>query len=191
MITTSLIDLIKSNSGKIASKWSRAIITSNFTKTYRKFPEQELIKLGVSVYINLVKWLEKEIVIKVVEDIYVKIGKKRYLEGFPLCEVLYSLNMVKRELWNFVQAEGFISGSLQVYQAMDLLIMIYRFFDSASFYLTRGYHEALYLKIKATKGIDNEIIMDLLPPVSFDVTLKRDQGAFEKMMEGFNLFKVK
>lgn len=191
MISTKFIDMIKNNSDQIARKWTRGLLIAKYSQTYRKFPEEELFKRGKDVYDNLGKWLNKELGTMEMAKIYVNIGKQRYQEGFPLCEVLYALHYIKKVLWNFILSEGMLSSTLEIYQVMDLMVTIYKFFDSAAFYLTRGYHEAMYIKLTDKEVIEKDKIADIFPPGSFYLKFEKEPNAFEKMMEGFNLFKVK
>jgi hypothetical protein len=57
--------------------------------------------------------------------------------------------------------------------------------------MTRGFQEALYKKVTQLKGTDEEKLKEIFPPGSF--YYEKDSGTemFEKLLEGFNLFKVK
>ncbi len=57
--------------------------------------------------------------------------------------------------------------------------------------MARGFQEALYKKATQIKGIDEDKMKDLFPQGSFYYEKEPDTVTFEKLMEGFNLFKVK
>jgi hypothetical protein len=184
-------DMLKNNSGKIAKEWAKGIMSNRFTKTYIKHSEKELIRRSKNVYDNLGNWLEGSIDMTEVGKIYVEIGKKRYKEGFPLCEVIYALHYIKKILWNYISSEGVLSSALEIYQIMGIMAKIHNFFDSAGFYLIRGYHEALYKKVSSKKGIDKKILEDIFPKGSFYYESGFEPDTFEKLMESINLFKVR
>ncbi len=185
------ISVIENDSLELAKKWAKGILKSKFTRTYRKLPEEKLIKLAKNVYDNLGKWLLRSTTRIEIGKIYVEIGKQRYNQGYPLCEVIYAANYEKRILADHISSVGVLPDALKLYHSMDFISRLYDFFDIATFYLTRGYQEALYKKTIQLKGIDNKQLKDLFPHGSFYYEKYSDTQSFEKLLEGFNLFKIK
>ncbi len=167
MIYNKLLSLIENNSEVIAKKWKDEIKNSEYAETYKKLSDKELITRANNVYKNLGKWLDRDTTMKEIGDEYVKIGKARYKEGFPLCEVQLALHYTKKILWNHIISEGILTNALEIFQALELIVSIYNFFDIASFYLIRGYQEATYMEITKIKGLDKKKLMELFPSGSF------------------------
>jgi len=182
---------IENNAMAIAKKWARFVSTSDYTRTYRKLSEDELMKMGKVSYQNLGRFLDPQTSKTEIGKFYTDLGSKRYAQGYPLCEIQYALHFTKRVLLNYISSEGLLPDTLSLYQANAFIVEIYDFFDLAGFYITRGFQEALYKKILSVKGLDKEAINLVFPSGSFYYEQEADFKMFEKAMEGFNLFKVK
>ncbi|MCU0286557.1 MAG: hypothetical protein MUF15_09170 [Acidobacteria bacterium] len=185
------INIIETDSLEMARKCAKGILESRFTKTYRKLPEDNLVQLVKNVYNNLAKWLFHNGSKIEVQKVYADIGIERYSEGYPLCEVLYAAHYEKKILADHISTSGLLPDALNLYHSLEFIIRIYDFFDIATFYLTRGYHEALYKKISHLKGLDEKKIKEIFPEGSFYYEKNSDLESFEKLLDGFNLFKVK
>lgn len=184
------VAIIENNSSAIAKKWAKGVSESRYTKTYRKLPQEDLVKIGKRVYDNLGQWLHPETPQSEIGMIYADIGAKRYEQGFPLCEISYAIHYTKKVLLNHILTESVLPDTLKLYQTQDFVRMIHDFFDLAAFYLTRGFQEALYKKVASQKGISKKNLQDIFPAGSFYYEMEPDFRSFENALEGFNLFKV-
>ncbi|MCP5053312.1 MAG: hypothetical protein GY940_39475 [bacterium] len=185
------INVIGNDSMVIAKKWVNGVSNSEFTKSYRKLPEEELLKIGLRVYKNLGQWLDPSTPTTEIGKIYARVGAERYEQGFPLCEISYATHFVKKVLLNHIFSEGIMPDTLYLYQTHDFVAKVHDFFDLAGFYVARGFQEAIYKRIVNYKGMDKESIEDIFPAGSFYYEREPDFKTFERAMEGFNLFKVK
>jgi hypothetical protein len=170
MLYNKLLSLIETNSLKMAEKWRDGIKTSDFSKTYQKLDDQELLNRSKDVYDNLGKWLDRDTTIQQIEKNYLDVGKKRYHEGFPLCEVHFALHSTKNVLWNHILSEGILTNALEIFQAMDLIVRVYNFFDIATIFIIRGYMEELYAQLGKTSSLDPEELKKTLHLGSFHST---------------------
>ena len=185
------INIIRKDSQIMAKRWAEGVSKSRFTKTYKKLSQERLVQLSSVVYENLGLWLAPETSAEEVGKIYVKLGVERYDQGFPLCEVTYALHYEKKILLNHIFFEGMMPDTLKLYKIHDFVAKVHDFFDLATFYLTRGFQEALYKAVCAQKGVDKKNIEKIFPAGSFYYEVEPEFRTFEKALEGFNLFKVK
>jgi hypothetical protein len=190
-MNSKFIDIIKSNSQAMASKWSKLVAKSDYTKTYQKLSHEERSRLAKNVYDNLGLWLDPKTTSAEIGRTYADIGAARYEQGYPLCELLYAFHFTKTVLLNHIFSESLLPDTLRLYQTYTFIHEIYDFFDLGIFYETRGFQEALYKKILSQKGIDKKNIENIFPQGSFYFKQEPDFRSFEKALEGFNLFKVK
>lgn len=167
MLYNKLLAIIAKDSRQMAHKWRESIRSTEYAQTYQRFNDEELEKRARDVYDTLGKWLESEASMKDIGKVYVKIGKERYLEGFPLCEVQLAIHFTKKILWDHILSEGILTNALEIYQAMDLLQRLQNFFDIASFYIIRGYLEEIYIKLGKSKEIDPAKLKHFFPEGSF------------------------
>jgi len=191
MSLNKFIDMIDNDSMLMARKWAKGILKSKFTKTYRQLDEKKLIKLGKSVYENLARWLDRDTTKIEIGKIYAEIGKQRYKERYPLCEVLYAAHYEKKVLAEHISSAGLLPDALNLYHSMQFMERLYDFFDIATFYLSRGYQEALYKEVIRLKGIDEEKVNEIFPEGSFYYEKETELESLERLLNGFNLFKIK
>jgi hypothetical protein len=191
MIYEQFINVLRRDMPVIAEKFARGVSTSEFTRTYRKMSEKELIKIGMRVYDNLGQWLATDASPADIGKIYARVGVERYEQGFPLCELSYAIHFVKKVFLNHIFSEGFLPDTLKLYQTHDFVARVHDFFDLAAFYLIRGFQESLYKRIISQKSMDKKTVAKAFPEGSFYYEREPDFRTFEKALEGFNLFKVK
>jgi len=167
MLSSALLVMIENNSGHMAAAWRQGIKESPYSKTYQRFSDAELERRARDVYDNLGKWLDRDTTMEQIGEAYILVGRRRYQEGFPLCEVQYGLHYTKKVLWDHVMSEGILSNALEIYQALELTIRLQNFFDLASFYIIRGWLCELALKMEREKGMTHEALQAFFPAGSF------------------------
>ena len=118
-----------------------------------------------------------------------KMGKARYLEGFPLSEIHFAFHLSKSVLWDELATSGILNTSLDLYQGINFLLHLQNFYDMATFYLIRGYQEALYHRMTQDPAISAEARERLFPQGSF---LRRHDDSAQRThwLESWNLFKT-
>jgi len=104
---------------------------------YHRFGDDELGARARLVYANLGKWLEEESE-GLVEEEYFRLGKQRCEERIPLSEVIWALLLTRRNLWQFIELQGWDTVS-DLRRTLDLEILVVRFFDRAIFHVVSGY----------------------------------------------------
>ncbi len=170
MLSSKLLDLINQSSGQMAVKWRDWIRNSHHMVTYQKLSDEVLVMRSKGVIENLGRWIDRGFTMEEVGRVYVEVGRERYREGFPLCEVGLALHFTKKVLWNHLMSEGLMTNSLEIYQAMDLIVQIQNFFDITAFYITRGYQEELYLQLNRTGKVPFDTLDRFFPAESFHCT---------------------
>ena len=190
-IGNKFLEAIGKHSLDLGMKWASGMMDSEYTLTYKTFSEEELIRRGKDDFDHLVRWMEQDIDIKEIGKIYLKVGRARYNEKFPLSEVLFAIHYSKKILWEHVVSSGFVSSTLGLYQATHMMMKINNFYDVACIYLIRGYSEALFIKLSRENRLTGLDIKELFPEGSFfgDMDLKDRSG--QSWLSSWNLFKTK
>jgi hypothetical protein len=67
------------------------------------------------------------------------LGKKRFAEGIPLSEIVYSLALIKHHLLEYIQFSGMIDSAVDLHGDRELQRLVGRFFDKAVYYSVRGF----------------------------------------------------
>jgi len=164
MISSKFVTLLRANVEKMGERWSDMVKKSEHMKTYQKFSDKELQKRNRQFFQNLVLWLEEGASHDKIKSYFAHIGRERYHEGIPLNEINYGIIIAKRVLWSTILSEGFFSNALAIYQAIEMLTMMYNFFDLGYFYIGKEYMEEMYTKIQSSKKFTEKELKDYLFP---------------------------
>ncbi len=162
-----VVSFIDTHIDNFAKAFAKEVEKSRYLTRYKGFEEKELMARGKTLFKTLAKYLKEEMANKEIGKYFVKIGKERYEEGFPLCEVIYALFLIKNIFWKKINEEGFLSSTLEIYIAIETLKKIYDFFDIGAFYIVRGYQEAMYHELGSMEKLSEEDLKKVFFPGSF------------------------
>lgn len=144
MIGAKLIRLIEKHSDALARTLMQRLVSSPRAADLRKVPADELQQRVYEVYHNLSTWLlnttEEQI-----ERRYLAIGMRRAEQDVPLSSAIYALLLTKEHLWDFLRHEGFPDQPVELFQELELALLVDQFYDRALYYMVRGYENALAL----------------------------------------------
>ncbi|BBB32219.1 conserved hypothetical protein [Thermotomaculum hydrothermale] len=162
-----VVQFIDTHIENFSKAFAKEVKKSKYLMRYKGFEEEEVVSRAKSLFKTMTTWLKEEMEYKDVGKYFVKVGKQRYEEGFPLCEVIHALFLIKNIFWKKINEEGFLSSTLQIYIAIETLKKIYDFFDVGAFYIVRGYQEAMYNELGSTGKITEEDLKKVFFPGSF------------------------
>ena len=176
-----LVQVIRANRDRMAAQWCQEIRNCEYMKTYQDFEDEELILRNARILDKLSDSLESGTSRVAIGKFFVTIGKERFREKFPLCEVNYAIFLTKKVFWKRLHTEGELTGPLELYQALELMNAICDFFDLASFYMIRGYTEEMYQKAARTGRLSNDELREVFTPGSFFFENVRFDEEFRKI----------
>ncbi len=162
-----VVSFIDTHIDNFSKAFAKEVKKSKYLMRYKGFEESELTARGMSLFKNLAKYLKEEMNHKEIGKYFVKVGKERYEQGVPLCEVIYALFLIKNIFWKKINEEGFLSSALEIYIAIETLKKIYDFFDIGAFYIVRGYQEIMYQELGSTGKLTEEDLKKVFFPGSF------------------------
>lgn len=158
MISKKLLDLILHKEDKLSRRWVEQIKKSAHMKSYQQHRDDELIRRNKKFFEQLVHWINNDISRDEIDAYFELIGRQRYREGFPLPEIVNGVFLAKKVFYDVLIQEALLDSAMEIYQALELITVIYNFFDQGIFYITRGYLEEMYTAIgKAGKFTDKEL----------------------------------
>ena len=139
LLSDSLIDVIEKNSELIADLWLRDVTSNKSTPGYHQFNKQSLFERFQIVISQYSKWLGGAYDKYDVKNFYMQLGKKRRKEGFALSEVISSLSLVRKHVWEFALSYGIWHKTIDIYMMLELERRMMLFFDKASYWIIKGY----------------------------------------------------
>ncbi len=137
MLTRRLVALIEDHADELTARIVRVVREDPRTSEYRRFDDEDLGRRAHSVYADLGRWLW-ETSEEPIEEEYFRLGQKRRGEGIALSQVVMALLLTRRNLWQFIDAQG-ADSILELRQQLDLELLVVRFYDRAIYHTVRGY----------------------------------------------------
>jgi hypothetical protein len=151
MLSTRLIRLIEDHADGLTRETLQDVVTNPLTPSFRKVPPDELVERVGVLYRNLGNWIgdPKD---DAVRAAYEDWGRRRFRQGIPVSEMVYTMIIVKHHLRRYIRDHGLVEFSgdhvapgeflpVQMHGVQELNSMIGEFFDRALYYLARGYEE--------------------------------------------------
>ncbi len=134
-----LVKLIETHSDGLARALQQKIETCGRCPDYVKLPQGELARVVGEMYQGMGNWLmgksEQEI-----ERRYTTIGQRRAEQGIPLSQVLWTIALVKENLWEYVQVNN-LGTPVELFGELEILQLLDQFFDRAMYYASVGYEK--------------------------------------------------
>jgi hypothetical protein len=158
MVDRTLIDALTFKPQDCAVRWKSAIRKTPHLKHYNQMDDGALIEIDIPFYPLLARTLDRGIDRSLVGDFFVKLGKTRMADGFPISEVIYAVNLSQQVVIEYLMTDFVLDSSIRMYQAMGLVTKVAEFFLLGSFYLTKGYLEATYVSMSSGDKIPEELL---------------------------------
>lgn len=141
MLLPWLMRLIETHAEELADRLIHALRTNPRTTFLHQVSEAELKRRGFDLYHNLGRWLAEKSETEI-EATYRENGRRRFLEGVPLSQLIYALILMKQHLWDFIRKNDLPETATNLYGEEQLEMMVGQFFDKALYHAVRGYEEA-------------------------------------------------
>ncbi len=139
LLSDRLIDVIEKNAERIAGIWLDDVTTNRSTAGYHPVNRQDLFQKAYTIISQFGRWLGGFYRDEDIRNFYMELGRERNRAGFKLSEVLSTLSLLKKDIWEFALSRGMWQKTLDIYMALELDRRIVVFFDKAAFYTTKGY----------------------------------------------------
>ena len=113
---------------------------SEVLTAYNKVPPEELKERVHGIYRHLGEWLLGKTEFDI-EKRYEEIGARRAQQGIPISQLVWTINLTKENLWEFLKEEAVLDRPVEVFGELQLLQLLDQFFDRATYYATVGYEQ--------------------------------------------------
>jgi hypothetical protein len=138
LLTYKLVQLIEQHSEPLAAGLLERVKKSPLLPEYRNVPEAELKQRVQEIYSQLGEWLtngrEQDI-----ETRYTEIGARRAGQGVPLSQLIWTIVLVKENLWDYLRHNARAEDLYELSSAHEMLQLLEQFFDRAVYYGAVGY----------------------------------------------------
>ncbi len=138
-LSNKMIDMIKNNTSSILELWIQDVSKNKSTPHYHLFEKQKLIERSQIVVSQLIKWFSMNYDKVEIRNFYTQLGLEREKENFALSEVISSLSLIKKHIWEYALSRGMWNTAIDIYIALELERRMMLFFDKATYYVSKGY----------------------------------------------------
>ena len=138
MLSARLIQRIENNWEAIAANVIGQVRRDQEVSHYQSLSESEIRERAHDLVVNLSYWLLSNNSAEIGSR-YEALGRRRYREGVPLHEVVYKLAMIRRSIATYVMEQNLALSAVEVYEELDLVRSLTRFFDLVVHNVVRGY----------------------------------------------------
>jgi hypothetical protein len=158
MVDHILIDSLVLKAGDFAIKWKNMVRKANQLKHYNSMDDDTLIEADKPIYGLLSRTLDRGLDRSLVGDFFVRLGKERLQDGFPISEVIYAINLAERIVIEYIMTEFAPESPVRMYQSMGVISQVSEFFLLGCFYITKGFLEAVYTKMNVHDSVSEELL---------------------------------
>ncbi len=148
MLSHRLIQLIQDHADGLTCEALQDLLTNSRTPSFRKVPREEIEARIGALYRNLGNWIGAPD--HAVRAGYEDWGRKRFRQGIPVSEFIYTMVLAKHHLRRYIRDHGLVEFSgdriapaellpVQMHSPQEANTMIGEFFDRALYHLARGY----------------------------------------------------
>ena len=141
MLSDTLLRLIADHAEEVARAWLAEVRVNPTTVSYRRIDLEELFERGSQAVAQFGRWLKGDVVGEEVRTFCRALGRERKAQGFALHEVVSSLSLLRKHLWEYARTHGVWERPIDVYRVLELNRRIVVFFDKALYHTARAFEE--------------------------------------------------
>jgi hypothetical protein len=142
MLSDSLVRTISDHAEDIASTWAKDVHENPTTLSYRPVDRRILEEKATAALHQFSRWLAGLEADEEIRAFYKAVGGQRRGQGIELCDLISSLMLLRKHIWQFNRSKGMGNDLMEVYRVMELDRRIIQFYDKAMYQLVRGYLDA-------------------------------------------------
>jgi hypothetical protein len=158
MVDGTIIDTLNINARDLAARWKNLIHKAPQLKHYNQLGDERLIAEGARIYPFLSRVLDRGLDRIELGDFFVRLGKEKMQENFPVSEVIYVINLSQQVVIQYIMTDFVLDSTIRMYQAMGVVKKVSEFFLLGCFYLTKGFLESTYTTMKGVDSVSEEFL---------------------------------
>ena len=136
-----LVDYTERNAEIIAEKWSKTIRTNSRTVSLHDLPEDKFVPEAVFCYKSLKSICHSEQLFEASKPCFLNYAKAVYTGGIPLCESIYCMMLMRRQIWLSAEIESLFMNIFDMHQAVDSINRVVLLFDYGIYITVQHYNQ--------------------------------------------------
>ncbi len=135
-----VVRLVEAHADTLAERWAEALLKEGGPDAYFKIPRTELLPSLRETFREIGTYLDQPHH-PVPSQHFREVGRKRRLEGMPLQEVVWAIQLARKVVWRYCMEQGLFDSTVDAYMALDLYKQVVHFYDAAILFVIEGYME--------------------------------------------------
>jgi hypothetical protein len=163
MLLKSLEDILVGAASGVARRWVAKIRSAENLNGLKALSDAELVSVHGEIMRKLGRWFDKSADKNEIGAFFVMMGKEYCAQGIPLSELTFSLNLDRKAVTDYVVDSENLEGAHRIYALMEALDQVGDFFFLGAYYLTKGFLEETFVRMKYDQRLDDETLNRYFP----------------------------
>lgn len=139
LLSDDLVALVQDRAPDVARRWLADVQSNPTTQSYHGVRGEQLLQRASQAVSQFGRWLSGDEAAEEVKTFYRTLARERRSQGFRLHEVLSSLTLLKKHVWEAARAQIASERAIDMYRLLELNRRTAVFFDKAMYYTARGF----------------------------------------------------
>jgi hypothetical protein len=158
MVDGTIIDTLNINARDLAARWKNLIHKAPQLKHYNRLGDERLVEEGSRIYPFLSRVLDRGLDRTELGDFFVRLGKEKMRDSFPISEAIYVLNLSQQVVVHYIMTDFVLDSTVRMYRAMGVVNKVAEFYLLGCFYLTKGFLESTYTTMQGVDSVSEEFL---------------------------------
>ena len=163
MLLKSLDDILVGAAPGVGRRWLAKLRKAENVSEINRLEETELLSVHQEIVRKLGRWFDKSADKNEIGAFFVMMGKEYCAQGIPLSELTFSLNLDRKAVTEHIVENEELEGAHRIFALMEALDQVGDFFFLGSYYLTKGYLENTFVRMRKDQCLDDETLNMYFP----------------------------
>jgi hypothetical protein len=163
MLLKSLEDILVGAAPGVGRRWLAKLRKAENLSGLNEIKDPELLSVHGEIIRKLGRWFDKSADKNEIGAFFVMVGKEYCAQGIPLSELTYAINLDRKAVTEHIVEGENLEGAHRIYALMESLDEVGDFFFLGTYYLTKGYLEETFVRMKYDQRLDDETLNRYFP----------------------------
>ena len=163
MLLKSLDDIIVGAAPGVGRRWLAKLRKAENVSAINGVEDAELLSIHGEIIRKLGRWFDKSADKNEIGAFFVMFGKEYCAQSIPLSELMFALNLDRKAVTEHIIEVEELEGAHRIYALMEVLDEVGDFFFLGAYYLTKGYLEDTFMRLRKEQRLDDETLNKYLP----------------------------
>jgi hypothetical protein len=163
MLLKSLEDILVGTAPDVGRRWLAMLRKAENLSALSGVEDAELLSIHEALIGKLGRWFDKSADKNEIGAFFVMVGKEYCAQAIPLSELTFSLNLDRKAVNEHIVEAEELEGAHRIYALMEVLDQVGDFFFLGAYYLTKGYLEDTFKRMKCEQSLDDETLNRYFP----------------------------